>query len=166
MSFESSFNTLSHVSGCFTGKSISKQLNLQSGYLYPFPSPVAVCQYIMSARTAFPYEQGSHVAGNTLCFEDGLDAWCLCFHSNFGASKCSPSTRPALMQAGQRRSSASRQSGWSSKLFEKVSREFIDDQRCHNLRSMSRRILTSSLVTKLMATPLRPNLPERPIRWM
>lgn len=166
MSFESSFNTLSHVSGRFTGKSISKQLNLQSGYLYPFPSLVAVCQYILSARTAFPYEQGNHVAGNTLCFEDGLDTWCLCFCSNFGASKCSPSRRPALRQAGQRRSSASRQSGWSSKLFERVSREYIDDQRCHNLRSMSRRILTSSLVTKLMATPLRPNLPERPMRWM
>lgn len=146
---------------------VSKQLNLQSGYLYPFPSLVAVCQYIMSARTAFPYEQGNYVAGNTLCFEDGgLDTWCLSFHSSFGASKCSPSTRPALRQAGQRRSSASRQSVWSSKLVEKVSREFIAYQRCHSLRSMSRRILTSSLVTKLMATPLRPNLPERPIRWM
>lgn len=35
-----------------------------------------------------------------------------------------------------------------------------------NLRSMSLRILTSSLVTKLMATPFLPNRPERPILWM
>lgn len=40
----------------------------------------------------------------------------------------------------------------------------IDDWETHC--SMSRIILTSSLVTKLIDTPLRPNRPPRPIRWM
>src|SRR4051812_8967082 len=35
-----------------------------------------------------------------------------------------------------------------------------------NLHSISLKILTSSLVTKLIATPFRPNRPLRPIRWM
>lgn len=35
-----------------------------------------------------------------------------------------------------------------------------------DLHSISLKILTSSLVTKLIATPLRPKRPERPILWM
>lgn len=40
------------------------------------------------------------------------------------------------------------------------------ETRQSRLRSMSLSILMSSVVTKLMATPFRPNRPPRPIRWM
>ena len=60
-------------------------------------------------------------------------------------------------------SSASRQSGWNSTL---KWYQHLNWDESSSLRSISRRILTSSLVTKLIATPLRPNRPLRPIRWM
>lgn len=39
-------------------------------------------------------------------------------------------------------------------------------RRESNIHSISRRMRTSSVVTKLIATPLRPKRPERPMRWM
>ena len=39
-------------------------------------------------------------------------------------------------------------------------------QEINRLRSMSLNMRTSSVVTKLIATPLRPNRPPRPMRWM
>lgn len=80
-------------------------------------------------------------------------------------SLCTFGTSSMLRQAGRRRSSASRRSGWSNKL-PIMSADIRYSKSQVYSRSMSRRILTSSLVTKLMATPLRPNLPDRPMRWM
>lgn len=62
-------------------------------------------------------------------------------------------------------SSASHQSGWSSTLAECVrgKKTLCVYVSSH---SISRKMRTSSLVTKFMATPFLPNLPLRPMRWI